>query len=153
MGDLPNDLVVLPTMPYQERPADIPLEVEEVRTAIWLKNGNISEAAELLKVPSSRLRKFVNNNAYLSSEQNEARERLKDRAEEVIRQGLNDPEEMYTMARYVMSGIGKDRGYGANAGKGLSVTNNGGTVIIQWADGTAVGDEPQTIEGEIVDAG
>lgn len=151
MGDLPSDLTVLPTMPYVQRPDDMPLDVEECRTALWLKNGNITEAAEMLKVTSTRLRKFVNNNAYLVAEQNEARERLKDRAEAVIAQGLNDPGEMYTMARYVMSGIGKDRGYGANAGKNLSVVNNGGTVVIKWADGTAMDETPPLIEGEVVD--
>jgi hypothetical protein len=150
VGDMPSDLKVLPTMPYEQRPEDLPLDVEECRTAIWLHNGNITEAAVELKIPSARLRRFVKNNAYLSAEVEEAREKLKDRAEEVIRQGLNDPEEMYTMARYVMSGIGKDRGFGANAGKGLSVTNNGGNIVIQWADGSGI--TPTTIEGEVIDA-
>ena len=153
MGDLPSDLTVLPTMPYSQRPDDLPLDVEECRTALWLKNGNVTEAAELLKVSSARLRRFVNNNPYLSAEQLEAREKLKDRAEEVVAMGLRDPEEMYTMARYVMSGIGKDRGFGANAGKGLTINNNGGVVEIRWGDGTPLeGHSASMIDGQVVDA-
>lgn len=152
MTDFPSDLKVLPTAPYNERPVDLPLDVEECRTALWLDLGNVTKAAERLKVSPSRLRAFVRNNAYLTAEMSEAMEQLKDKATDVIREALNGPPERSdSMARYVMSGIGKDRGFGANSGGGAKVTVNGGVTIIQWADGSNI-NEPQTIEGEVADA-
>lgn len=152
MTEFPSDLKVLPTTPYPARPVDLPLDVEECRTALWLDFGNVTKAAERLKIPASRLRNFVKSNAYLTAEMTEALEQLKDKATDVIRDALNGPPERSdSMARYVMSGIGKDRGFGANSGGGPKVTVNGGVTIIQWADGESISGG-KVIEGEVTDA-
>jgi hypothetical protein len=52
----PTDLMPLPTMPYDERPMSLPLDVEECRTALWRVRGNVTEAAKLIKVHPNRLR-------------------------------------------------------------------------------------------------
>ena len=148
---IPNDLVPLPTMPYDERPAELPLNVEECRTAIWRVRGNISKAAELLKVPSARLRRFISNSPYLSSEQKEAQEILKDIAEDVVYEALTDEEDKGrkdAMARFVLQGIGKDRGYGSGQPSVKIDNSKGGTVIVGWADGTVFQPEPQ---GQVID--
>lgn len=153
-NNLPVDLTPLPTMPYNQRPAELPLDIEECRTAIWRMRGNITKAAELLKVPSKRLRDFVKRSPYLSAEQAEANEQLKDIAEDVIYEALTDTSEDYSrrdaMAKFVMLGVGKDRGYGSGGGASVSIKNTaGGTINIAWADGTSIGPQPPTIDGEV----
>ena len=52
---VPADLVALPTMPYSERPLELPLDTEECRTALWMVSGNVTEAAKLLKISRKKL--------------------------------------------------------------------------------------------------
>lgn len=152
---LPADLVPLPTAPYLERPETMPLEVEECRTALWLARGNISKAAEILKVPSSRLRRFVRNSAYLTEEWHESREVLADKAQEIVEEALFDEDDAPrrdAMARFVLQTIAKNRGF-STSGAGVSVNvQKGGKVQIAWGDGTAIGPnkpESAVIEGEV----
>lgn len=149
MGQIPDDLIPIPTQPWNERPAELPLDVEECRTALWTFRGNISDAANYLKVPSSRLRRFVANSPYLSREQAEAREVLKDLAENIIYEALTDedPGRKDAMARFVLNSIGKDRGYGT-AAKGVNVSLPGGgsgAVTISWEDGTNIGNNSSKV--------
>jgi hypothetical protein len=156
--NIPFDLVALPTMPYSERPVELPLDVEEVRTSIWMAAGNISEAAKLLKVTSIRLRAFVKKSPYLTAEMQEAQDRLVDIAESNVYNALTDaedPSRRDTMSRFVLTNIGKHRGWGTAGSGGVTVKNSaGGTIVVQWADGTAIGQDPEedlkTIEGELV---
>ena len=151
MTDIPDDLVALPTMPYVERPNELPLDTEECRTALWMTRGNVTEAAQVLKVTSKRLRTFIKNSHYLISEMQEATEQLLDIAEKNIYNALTDEDDASrrdTMSRYVLSNQGKARGWGTQ-GSSLSVKNAaGGTIVVQWADGTAIKPEPKTIDGE-----
>ena len=144
MSEFPTDLEPLPTAPYPERPLSLPLEPEECRTALWMVRGNITEAAKLIKVTPSRLRSFVTKSAYLSAEMQEAKEQLVDLAEDVVFNALTDEEDKGrkdTMARYVLSSQGKSRGWGTASNQGISVKNSaGGTIVVQWADGTSFGD-------------
>ena len=154
--NIPSDLVALPTMPYNERPVELPLDVEECRTAIWMAAGNITEAAKLLKITSIRLRNFVKKSPYLSAEMAEAADRLVDIAESNVKEALQDeldPSRRDTMSRFVLSNIGKHRGWGTGS-PNVNVKNSvGGTIIVQWADGSQFGnkDDGNTIEGEVVD--
>lgn len=157
-GDIPHDLVPLPTMPYDVRPVELPLDIEECRTAVWRCKGNISRAAVLLKVPSVRLRSFVKRSPYLEREVKEALEQLADRAEEIVDEALNDEEDKSRrdqMARFVLgSQVARARGWGnGQAQPGMKINNaNGGVIVVQWEDGTKFdGHEPsegKTIEHE-----
>lgn len=140
MTELPADLIPLPTMPFDERPAALPLNIEECRTALWLCRGNISEAAKRLKTTPVRLRAFVKGSPRLSAEVEEARQQLVDIAEDVAYDALTDeadPGRRDQMARFVMGNLGKDRGYGSgNSGVTLNLPK--GRVQIQWADGSSL---------------
>lgn len=152
---IPDDLVALPTMPYSERPVELPLDIEECRTAIWMASGNISEAAKILKITSIRLRNFVKKSAYLSAEMQEAADRLVDIAESNVKEALTDPLDASrrdTMSRYVLSNIGKNRGWGTGGPGSVNIKNSvGGTIVVQWEDGSKFGpDDEKTIDGEVV---
>lgn len=140
-------------MPYDERPAELPLDVEECRTALWRCKGNISEAAQMLKVVPSRLRSFVNKSPMLSREQDEARQQLADKAESIVYDALHDDDtsRQDAMAKYVLDRIGRQRGYAAAGNNGVVINSPKGPIIFSWADGTNVaGDDAKTIEGEVV---
>jgi hypothetical protein len=153
---IPSDLVALPTMPYSERPSELPLDTEECRTAVWMAAGNVTEAAKLLKCTSVRLRAFIKKSPYLTAEMQEAADRLVDIAESNVRDALTDeqdPSRRDTMSRFVLTNIGKHRGWGTATGAGISVKNSvGGTIVVQWADGSQFGDNSKDIEGEVTDA-
>jgi len=156
-SNVPDDLVALPTMPYSERPVELPLDIEECRTALWMGRGNITEAAKILKVTSIRLRAFVKKSPYLSAEMTEAADRLVDIAEANVYDALTDeldPSRRDTMSRYVLSNIGKNRGWGTSTSAGLTLKNAaGGTIVVQWADGSAFGQpdaDANIIEGEVI---
>jgi len=153
---VPDDLVPLPTAPYNERPLELPLDVEETRTALWMVQGNVTEAAKLLKITSIRLRNFVKKSPYLTAEMAEAADRMVDIAESNVLDALTDsedPSRRDTMSRFVLTNIGKARGWGTGTGGGLNIKNNGGTIVVQWADGTAIGqDDTKEIEGEVIES-
>lgn len=154
MNNLPLDLRPLPTMPYNERPESLPLVVEECRTALWRCKGNVTKAAELLKITPRRLRAFIKNSVYLTGEVAEASEQLKDRAMDVVNDALHDEEDKGrrdSMAKFVLANLGADRGFGTK-GAGISLqAPKSGRVVISWEDGENF-NEPPVIDGEIVDA-
>jgi hypothetical protein len=147
-------------MPYSERPNELPLDVEECRTALWMASGNVTEAAKILKITSIRLRNFVKKSPYLSAEMQEAADRLVDIAESNVKDALTDeldPSRRDTMSRFVLTNIGKGRGWGTGATGGVNIKNSaGGTIVVQWADGTSIGgqeqpgDDATIIEGRVV---
>lgn len=139
MSSLPHDLVPLPTMPYNMRPDSLPLDIEECRTALWQSRGNVTEAAKRLKISSARLRNFIKKSPYLSAEADEAREQLIDMAEDVVYEALADTADtgrQDAMARFVLTGPGKNRGYGTGAPKVTINNQKGATISLAWGDGT-----------------
>jgi hypothetical protein len=138
----PTDLTPLPTAPWDERPAELPLDVEECRTALWRTRGNISDAAAMLKIKPQRLRAFVKKSDYLSRELEEAKENLKDIAEGNVYEALTDdqdPGRKDSMTRFVLASIGKDRGWGSGVGGPKTNINLGaGKFSITWEDGSSL---------------
>lgn len=152
MKALPQDLVALPTMPWTNRPDGLPLDIEECRTAIWISRGNVTEAAQRLKVSSMRLRTFIRKSPYLSAEVEEAREQIIDMAENVVYEALSDTTDTSrqdAMARFVLNGPGKNRGYGSGGPKVTINNQKGGQISLAWGDGTQFQpDEAKVIEHE-----
>lgn len=139
--NLPDDLVPLPTAPWDERPDSVPLDVEEARTALWLASGNIGKAAARLKVPSNRLRKFVNASARLTEVVAEAREMMVDIAESNIMDALMEAED-YTrrdaMSKFVLTTLGKERGFSTSTTITLSKKLPAGPIDFKWIEGEVI---------------
>jgi hypothetical protein len=142
-------------MPYDERPVELPLDIEECRTALWMSSGNVTKAAALLKVPSLRLRNFIKKSPYLTEESKEALDRLVDKAEVVIEEALedaDDPNRRDTMARFVASNLGRHRGYGTGT-TGVTLNLPKGPMVISWGDGSSIttndNSSSNTIEGSV----
>jgi hypothetical protein len=108
---LPDDLVVPirgPTLSNSD-----PLEARDVRSALWLCAGDIRQASERLGVPAGRIRAFVRNSQWVQREFEEARERILDRAEEILYEALfsDDSKRRDSAARYILqkSAAGRSR--------------------------------------------
>lgn len=149
----PTDLIPLPTMPYDERPDALPLDIEECRTALWMVRGNIKAAADILKIPPKRLRKYVKDSPRLSAEVEEAREQLLDVAEDVVFEALNDTADtgrQDAMARFTLLNLGGSRGYGQKGSAGINLNLPKGKISISWEDGTSLTgeDNEKVIEHE-----
>lgn len=153
--NVPAGLKPLPTSPWDERPDEIPLDIEECRTALWISNGNVTEAAGRLKVPAHRLRRFVKNHPALSAVIEEYREGLKDAAEKNLYDALTDEEDpgrRDSMTKFVLTNLGTDRGYGNTKGININTGNTSkGRLMVVWDDGSElVGgeEEPKVLEHE-----
>jgi hypothetical protein len=55
----PSEFLPLPLFVWDSRPETLPLDTEEIATAIYLSNGDLKAAADLLKVTVWHLRKPI----------------------------------------------------------------------------------------------
>lgn len=135
-ADFPDDLVPLPTAPWDERPDSLPLDVEECRTALWICRGNVTEAAGKLKVAPTRLRRLITRSARLTEVMNEAREQLADIAESNIMDALTDDEDYArrdSMSKFVLTTLGKQRGYTTSTVLAVANKLPTGPIEFSWA--------------------
>ena len=102
---LPDDLVALPDPTWDSYPDSNPLTADDARTLLWLFAGDVSRAARYYKIPPQRLRAFIRNSPRVAADYNEARERILDKAEEILFEALfsDDPKRRDSAARYVLS--------------------------------------------------
>ena len=104
-GYLPDDLVALPKPTWGSFPNNQPLSADEARTLLWRCAGDVGKAARYYKMPPQRLRAFVTHSSRIAAEFHEARERILDRAEEVLFEALfsDDPKRRDSAARYILT--------------------------------------------------
>lgn len=103
-GYLPNDLVA-PYKSAHQLANEEPLTARDVRSALWLCAGDIPKAAQRLGIPIARVRAFADKSAWVREELHEARERILDRAEEILYEALfsDDPGRRDSAARYILT--------------------------------------------------
>ena len=107
-----------------------------MRSALWLCAGDVSKAAKRLGVSSGRIRAFVKNSPWIAAEVAEARERILDRAEQVLFEALfsDDPKRRDSAARYILtkSQMGRSRLYALT--EHLQLDPKADRPVIRWAD-------------------
>lgn len=134
----------------------MPLDIEECRTAVWLAKGNVTTAAKLLKIPSSRLRTFIAKSPYLTTELEESREQLLDAAESQIADALVDVDDTAradSAAKFVIQQLGHRRGYGGKTPGGITIgkPGAGSSVTITWDDGSELAEVEQPSGMRVID--
>jgi hypothetical protein len=135
-GYLPDDLVAIPA-PTWESYSDLdPLTADDARTLIWRFAGDVSRAARYYKIPPQRLRAFIRNSPRVADEYNEARERILDKAEEVLFEALfsEDPRRRDSAARYILtkSQMGRSRFHALT--EHLALDPKAERPVIRWVD-------------------
>lgn len=156
MSQIPEDLVPIPTQPWDTRPDALPLDTEECRTAIWMHQGNITNAAKHLKINPQRLRNYVKKSPYLSREMDEARETMLDKAEENIWDALESDDDVRrdNMTKFVYNTFGRVRGFGQGSTNVKVDVNASGPISISWDNGQALSSPENmgdVIEGTLAD--
>ena len=135
-GYLPDDLVALPKPTWDSFPDNQPLSADETRTLLWLFAGDVSKAARYYKMPPQRLRAFVTHSSRVAAELHEARERILDRAEEILFEALfsDDPKRRDSAARYILtkSAAGRSRFHALT--DHLQLDRNADHLTIRWAE-------------------
>jgi hypothetical protein len=61
----PDEFVPLPYFPWKSRPDSLPLDTDEIATALYLANGDLKAAAARLKVTVAQLRKTIRKTPFL----------------------------------------------------------------------------------------
>ena len=123
---------MLPAYPWDQRPDDNPLTVDEVCASLAEHEGDIRAAAERLKVGSLILRKFVERSSRARAVVREANLRLADEAASELRAALRDPDARRRdwAIRYVL--------------------NSPNAASLGWAPGPAADAENQALKGPLV---
>lgn len=129
----------LPEYNWAQRPAEIPLTRNEVISALCQSKGNVSDAADLLKVFRARLAAYLKKDEPSKAILDELYERLVDKAESTVINVMEDAPDLKTRldaAKIILMGskAGKNRGWGE---KGVMVDLNlgpGGRVAVRWAN-------------------
>lgn len=138
---LPEDLTPLPTR-LRDHPPMLPLDHNDVRSALWHAAGNLSLAAAILKTTSARLGYLVRNTPSLKQERANAAEMLLDRAECQLITALEDPaneNRRDDVAKWILTNGGLQRGWsrpGTPHPAGVGLTFDGsqksGQIAIKW---------------------
>jgi hypothetical protein len=80
--DVDAEFIPLPYYPWERRPSHLPLDVEEVATALYLTRGLIGQAAERLKVEPLKVVRSISRSARLTRLHAELASLLNDKVHE-----------------------------------------------------------------------
>src|SRR4029077_8585341 len=139
--------VMLPAYPWEVRPDDNPLTVEEVCAALVHSEGNVKIAADRLKVGALILRKFIERSSRARAVIVEMAAQLSDEAQTTLHQALRDPDTRRVdwATRFILnSQNAKKLGWASTANAEDASLHRGPLINltlpnVQWADGTVIG--------------
>ena len=148
---------MLPAYPWQQRPDDEPLTIEEVCEALVYAEADVAIAAERLKVGSLILRKFIERSTRARAVIREMVDRLNDEAQTTLREALRDPDSRRKdwAIRFIFnSQNAKKLGWASAASSDEAARVQGPLInltlpLVQWEDGTKIG--PRQAAREIID--
>jgi hypothetical protein len=130
--------------------------LEAVCDALRSTHGLVEPAARLLGMDGGNLRKYIRHHAKCQAVKNEAREKIKDKAESELFQLLNQRD--WRAIQFVLLTLGKSRGYvlkdtTLNTGDTTNSVTIQNVTIQSIESGKFVGDDGQLIEHESVTGG
>jgi hypothetical protein len=136
--------------PYPALDDKTPIDVEEAKRALEKCQGNITAAADLMKVHSARLRAFVAEEPVLRGMQAEIIERGVDEAVAILFKGMKHESygiRLMAAKEFLRSEPARRRGFGEK-GASLELTSRAGeTLTITWLEPGMEKDEiPKLIE-------
>jgi hypothetical protein len=120
---------------------------EQIRTALFINYGNVTRTAEMLGLHAGVLARHVNRVSSLKTDQMAARQLIVDRAEEAILDRLTTTEgdEQYETAKFILTSLGKELGWGATSksAASLSLSDGNRTLSVRWNDGSEAEGGPE----------
>jgi len=129
---------------------DSPLDEDMVANAMIAAEGNVTEAAEILHVDSSRLRSFILMKPYLKRALDERIERGVDKAIDVLFEGLHKKgpyvDRLQAAKEFLKTGAAGRRGFRANA-QAIEIQAkhaHGAPIVLRWQE-----PKPLIIEGQV----
>ena len=152
-----NGRFMLPAYPWDVRPDDHPLSVEEVCAALVHSEGNVKEAADRLKVGALILRKFIERSSRARAVIVEMAAQLADEAQTTLHAALRDSDSRRQdwAVRYILNSKNARRlGWGSTDAAEDASLHRGPLInltlpLVQWEDGTRIG--PREAAKAIVD--
>lgn len=148
---------MLPAYPWDVRPDDQPLTVEEVCAALVQSEGNVKLAADRLKVGALILRKFVERSSRARAVIVEMAAQLADEAQTTLHQALRDEDSRRAdwATRFILnSKNARKLGWSTTDAADDAALHRGPLInltlpLVQWEDGTRIG--PKEAAKAIVD--
>ena len=148
---------MLPAYPWDTRPDDHPLTVEEVCAALVESEGNVKLAADRLKVGALILRKFIERQRRARAVIVEMAAQLADEAQTTLHAALRDSDSRRQdwATRFILnSQNAKQLGWASTANADDASLHRGPLInltlpIVEWADGTRIG--PREAAKAIID--
>ena len=148
---------MLPAYPWDTRPDDHPLSVEEVCAALVHSEGNVKEAADRLKVGSLILRKFIERSSRARAVIVEMANQLADEAQTTLHAALRDEDSRRVdwAVRFILNSRNARKLGWSTTDDAADAANLRGPLVnlvlpsVTWADGTPIG--PHEAAKQIVD--
>jgi hypothetical protein len=132
---------MLPAYPWSQRPEDHPLTLDEVTAALVEASGDVTQAADRLKVGSLTLRKFIERSPRARAVVLEMDHRLADRARRKLIGILNDDQDARRQdwaIRYVLNAkMARHLGFAATDSADDAARQNNGLVQNNFIIGQA----------------
>ena len=145
-GMIEEEFLPLPYFPWAARPSHAVLEVEECATALYLAGGEVSVAAEKLRVEPLRLQRAINRHERLRRLHAELVSLLNDRVLHEVRRAFDDDDSRrreWASAKVMNSRQFQDHPLApanANAPQ-LSITHENNNITFVWRT------EPLPVDG------
>ena len=148
---------MLPAYPWEQRPDDHPLQVEEVCSALVETEGNVRDAADRLKVGALVLRKFIERSTRARAVIVEMAAQLADEAQTTLHAALRDQDARRQdwATRFILnSKNARKLGWASSDPAEASANHTGPLInltlpIVEWQDGTKIG--PKAAAKQIID--
>ena len=147
-SDLDAEFIPLPFYPWDKRPPHLPLDVEEVATALYLTQGLIGQAAERLKVEPLKVVRSISRSARLTRLHAELASLLNDKVhEEYINAFKSDDDRRREWASAKVAQTKQFQGHPLAPNSNVAPTLAGAAgptrIIISWEDPSPLTIEPQ----------
>ena len=134
------EFLPLPYYPWERRPSYLPLDVEEVATALYLTAGLIGQAAERLKTEPLKVVRAISRSARLTRLHQELAALLNDKVHEEYVKAFSSEDDR--RREWASSKVSQTKGFqvhplapNTNVSQGLPVGSSGPTrIIISWED-------------------
>lgn len=142
MNEIDEEFLPLPFFPYEERPAHVPVDVEEAATALYLDKGVVGDAAQRLRIPELKLQRIIDRSPRLTRLHKELVALLNDKVLKQVITAFDDPENRrkeWAAAQVIRSDSFKSHPLAPSRDSSQPTLNIAGPqrIIISWDDGPA----------------
>ena len=157
-----SEFLPLPYYPWETRPDAVPLDADEVATALYIAQGSLVRAALLLKTPPTRVARTIRSHPRLNRVIEEQNQLTVAQAHSELLDALaspNDRRREWAAAKILASRVAAAHPFAPappqpsaqQTSLSLSNTQNGRTLTFRWRTDADPSPNSQNIDSQVID--